>query len=83
MFFSRPFLFIINKRRVISTEGFSTLEKKRPDMSSEGCSAYIQSRYNSPLQIVMAIWRTYFKNFNLLSRVWETGADYNSRLEHF
>ncbi len=35
-----PFIFISNKRRVLSSEGFSALEKKRHHMSSEGCAAH-------------------------------------------
>jgi hypothetical protein len=31
-----PFIFIKNKRRVIPSESFSALKKRR-DMSSEGC----------------------------------------------
>jgi hypothetical protein len=29
-------------------------------MSSEGCAAHVVGNY-SPLQIVMAVWRTFFK----------------------
>ncbi len=43
-----------NIRRVISSEGFSALDKKhRRGMSSEGCAAHPVG-YNSPLQIKMA-----------------------------
>jgi hypothetical protein len=48
-----PFLFIKNERLFISSEGFSTLEKKRPDMLSEGNVAHPVG-CDSPLQIVMA-----------------------------
>jgi hypothetical protein len=38
-------------------------------MSSEGCTAH-PTRYNSLLQIKMAIWCTFFE-FDMLGRVWE------------
>jgi hypothetical protein len=37
-----------------------SLKKKHRDMSSDGCAAHPVT-YNSPLQIVMAIWRTFLK----------------------
>jgi hypothetical protein len=56
-----PFLFIKNKRLFLS---FSALDKRR-DMFSEGKAAR-PVRCDSPLQIVMAIWRAlYFKKVRL------------------
>jgi hypothetical protein len=36
--------FIRNKGRVISSEGFTALEKKHHDMSSEGCAAHTEQK---------------------------------------
>ncbi len=63
-----PFSFIKNKRLFISSEGFSTLEKKRPDMLSEGNATHPVG-CDSPLQIVMAVWRPFCLKSNFLSRV--------------
>jgi hypothetical protein len=43
-------------------------EKKRPDLLSEG-SAALQVRCDSPLQIVMAVWRPFCLNLNFLGRL--------------
>jgi len=59
-----PFLFIKNKRLFISSEGFSTLEKKRPDILSEG-NAALPVRCDIPLQIVMAFWPPFCYKFEL------------------
>jgi hypothetical protein len=59
-----PFLFIKNKRLIISSEGFFGLVKKNRDMFSEGNAAH-PVRCDSPLQIVMAVWRIYFILFEL------------------
>jgi hypothetical protein len=45
-------------------ESFSALEKNRRYMPSEGCAAH-PVRYKSPLHTKKAIWRTFFKNFEL------------------
>jgi hypothetical protein len=74
-----PFIFIRNKSRVMFSEGFSAVEKKRIDMSSEGCAAHSVG-YRSPLKIVMAV-RQIFLKFNLLGRVWGPGADYGCLAE--
>jgi hypothetical protein len=58
MYSINPFIFIRNKRCVIFSEGIFALEKSR-DMSLEGYAAHPVG-YNSPLQIVMAVWRTLF-----------------------
>jgi hypothetical protein len=47
--------------------GVSLPLKKRRDMFSEGCAAY-PVRYNSPLQMKMDIWRTFFE-FELARQV--------------
>ncbi len=60
-----PFFFIKNKRLFISSVGFSTLEKKRPDMLAEGYAAY-PFGCDSPLQIVMAVCRPFCLNSNFL-----------------
>ncbi len=70
-----PFLFIKHKRILISSEGFSTLEKKTPwyvirgnaDMHPVGCYR--------PLQIVVAVWRSFCLNSSFLGRVWQPSAD--------
>jgi hypothetical protein len=64
-----PFLFIKNKQLFISSEGFSAL------MFSEG-NAALPVWCDSPLQIVMAVWRTLFE-FKLLGRVLQPSADNN------
>ncbi len=65
-----PFLFIKNKWLFISSEGFSTLWKKCPDILSEG-NAALTVGCDSPLQIVMAVWRPFCLNLNFLGRVWQ------------
>jgi hypothetical protein len=52
-----PFIYIRNKHRVISSEGFSALEKKHHDMFSEVNAAHLIG-WDSPLQIVIAVWHT-------------------------
>ncbi len=54
-------------------------------MSSEGCAqcAAHPVGYISPLQLKMAIWRTFFLNFNLLGRVREPDVDYNGSFSRF
>jgi hypothetical protein len=64
---ANPFLFIKNKRLLTSSEGFSTLEKC-PDMLSEGNAAHPVG-CDSPVQIVMAVWRPFCLNSNFLGRV--------------
>jgi hypothetical protein len=54
-----PFIFIKNKRSVVSSEGFLALEK-RCDVFSEGDAVH-PVRCDSPLQIVMAVWCTYLR----------------------
>jgi hypothetical protein len=44
----------------MSSEGFSALDKKRPDMFSEGNAAHPVG-YDSPLEMVMAVSCTFFK----------------------
>jgi hypothetical protein len=51
-----PFIFIKNKRCVMSSEGFSAHEK-RLDMFSEGNAA--DSVVYQAIQIVMALWRIF------------------------
>ena len=46
-------------------ETLSTLPTLCRDISAEGCAAHPVG-YNSQLQIVMAPWRTFFLNLNLL-----------------
>ncbi len=69
-----PSLFIKNKWLFISSEGFSTLEKKRPDMLSED-NAALPVRCDSPLQIVMSVWRPFCSNPNFLGGVWQPSVD--------
>ncbi len=69
------FLFIKNKRLFISSEGFSTLEKS-PGMLSDGNAAH-PVRFDSPLLIVMSVWRPFCLNSNFLGRVWQPSADNN------
>ncbi len=38
---------------------------------------------DSPLQIVMTVWRTFFFNLNFLGRVWQPSSDSNGSLAHF
>ncbi len=64
-----PFLFIKNKRLFMSSEGFFDLEKKCHDVFSQANAARPVG-CDSPLQIVMAVWRTFFFNLNFLGRVW-------------
>jgi hypothetical protein len=63
-----PFLFIKYKRLFISSQGFSTLEKKHPDMSSKGNAAHPVG-FDSPWQIVMAVWRPFCLYSNFLGGV--------------
>jgi hypothetical protein len=44
----------------MSSEGFSALEKKHLEISTEGCTAHPVG-YNSPLQIVMAVRRIFLR----------------------
>ncbi len=74
------FLFIKNKQLFISTEGFSTLEKKRPDMWA---MLPFQSGVNKPLQIIMAVWRPFCLNSNFLGRVWQPSAENNGAQKAF
>jgi hypothetical protein len=62
-----PFLFIKNKWLFISSEGFSTIEKKCSGMLSEGNAAHLV-RCDSTLQIAMAEWRPFCLNSNFLGR---------------
>ncbi len=70
------FLFIKNKCLFISSEGFSTLERC-PVMLSEGNAAH-PIGCDSPLQIVMAVWRPFCLNSNFLDQEWQPSADNNS-----
>ncbi len=62
-----PFIFIKNERRVMSSEveGLSALEKnavirpQRAILPSQSGVTFIPC--NSPLQIKMTVWRTFFK----------------------
>ncbi len=57
--------------------------KKRRDIFSEGNAAHAV-RCGRPLaDTVMTIWRTFLLNLNLLGRVWQPDADYNSCLALF
>jgi hypothetical protein len=51
-------------------------------MFSEGIAAHSVGS-DSPLQIVIAVWPTFFKNLNLLRWVWQPAADSNGRLMRF
>jgi hypothetical protein len=72
-----PFIFIRNKRNVISSEGFSALEKRAVICLQRGV-LHIQSGITALLKIVMAVWRT-FLNLKLLGLMWEL-ANYNGCL---
>ncbi len=50
--------------------------KKRPDMLSEGNATH-PFGCDSPLQIVMAVWRPFCLNSNFLGRVWQPSAANN------
>ena len=56
--------------------GFLHPLKKLPDMLSEGNVA-LSVGCDSPLQIVMAVWRPFCLNSNFLGRVWQPSADNN------
>ncbi len=76
-----PFILIKNKRLVISSEGFSALEKNAVRCSQRAMLP-IQWGCDSPLLI---IWQfdTYFLSLNLLGQVWEPNADNNGCLVCF
>jgi hypothetical protein len=50
--------------------------KNRPDMLSEGSAAHPLG-CDSPIQIVIAVWRPFCLNSNFLCRVWQPSADNN------
>jgi hypothetical protein len=84
-----PFLFIKNKQLFLSSEGFSVLQK-RQDMFSEGYAAQFSAhpvRCDSPLQVVMVVWRIFFLNLNfgvsqVLKKVLQTAIIICSGLSH-
>ncbi len=60
-------------------QGFLHHWKKRRDMFSECNAAHLVGCVN-PLQIVMAVWHTVFKNVKLLGRVWQPAADNSKKV---
>ena len=64
-----PFLFIKNKRLFISSEGFPTLEKNALICYQRAMLPIHAVGCDRPLQIVMAVWRPFCWNSNLLGRV--------------
>jgi hypothetical protein len=56
--------------------GFLHPWKIHPDMFSEGNAAH-PVRCDSPLQIVMPVWRPFCLNSNFLGRVWQPSVDNN------
>jgi hypothetical protein len=68
-----PFILIRNNLRVLCPQRVSLPLEKRRDVSSEG--------YSNPLQIVMAVWCTFFK-FKLAGSG-GSPADHNGCLELF
>jgi hypothetical protein len=73
-----PLLFIKNEHLLLSSESFSTLEKKaQKSCVSEGNAAHPVGS-DSPLQIVMAVWRPFCLNSNFLGRVRQPSAADNN-----
>jgi hypothetical protein len=71
----------------MSSEGFSALEKTVVTCPQRAVLSVLPSahtyEYNSPMQIVMAVWRNFILNLNLLcwlTWVWEPAEDYNGFL---
>jgi hypothetical protein len=56
----------------MSSEGFSALEKNAVICPERAVLPFLLGiPYSSLLQIVMAVWDTFFFNLNSLGRVWE------------
>jgi hypothetical protein len=73
-----PFFFIKNEHLLLSSDSFSTLEKKAQKCYvSEGNAAHPVGS-DSPLPIVMAVWRPYCLNSNFLGRVRQPSAADNN-----
>ncbi len=77
-----PFMFIRSKLRIMSSMGFSALEKTRRDMSSESCAAHPVG-YNSPTQIKRALGALFCIWLNFLGRLLQHAAYYNGCLARF
>jgi hypothetical protein len=63
MNYINPFIFIRNKCRVLSSEGFSALEKNAAICTQRAVLPFhaVGYIYIIPVYIKMAIWRTFFE----------------------
>jgi hypothetical protein len=73
-----PFIFIKNKHRVMSSEGFSVLKKCCHMFSARNAAQPVGC--DSPLQIILTVWRTLKQNLSLVGWVWHPSANYNGWL---